>query len=255
MSPVLVAINAVIGPAKEKEKKAVAARRERAGGLGGMFNTAPDLETFATKRVASIEGQLAAERKGTVLAGRFGPPGGGFGPPRGFGPGQGLAKPILQAADKDKDGKLSKEEMTAAVKALFKALDKDGKGEADQKAMAAGLGKLLPTPAFGGPGFPGGRPPAGFPTLSGMLAKAVVDRAGKGGKVSEAGLLAAAGKLFAEADKNKDGKLDERELAEGLNKLFLPPQFGRPGGGPFGPPGGPAPAPKRVEKDRKEGGN
>jgi hypothetical protein len=83
-----------------------------------------------------------------------------------------------------------------------------------------------------------------------------VDRAGKDGKVTQKGLLAASEKLFVEADKNKDGKLDEKELIEGLNKFLAPPPGGPPpGGGRFGPPGGPPPggppgAPKPPEKER-----
>jgi spore coat protein CotH/Ca2+-binding EF-hand superfamily protein len=224
----LATINATIKAVREKEAKAVAARREGGGrGFGGMFGQTGNLETFVAQRVASVKGQLAGERKGTAMGG-FGM--GGFGPPRGgFNPAQPLVKPILEAADKDKDGKLSKVEVTAAVKALFKALDKEGKGELDEKALAAGLDKLLPRPGgFGGPrgGFPG-------PSQGAGLAKAIVEKTGKNGKVTEAGLVAAAAKLFAEADKNKDGKLDEKELAEGLSKLLPAPRFGPPQG--FGP--------------------
>jgi hypothetical protein len=100
----LAAINAAIDPIKKEEKEAVAARREAdgRGGFGGMFSRAPDLTTFVAKRVESIDGQLEGKRKGTVLAGRFGR--GGPGGPGGFGPGQFIAKPIFDAADKDKDG-------------------------------------------------------------------------------------------------------------------------------------------------------
>lgn len=93
----LTAINAAIDPLKQKEKEAVAARREDRGrggpGFGGPFNRTPDLAKFVAKRAESIAGQLDGERKGKVLSGRFGPGG------RGFGPGSFLAKPILEAAD------------------------------------------------------------------------------------------------------------------------------------------------------------
>jgi spore coat protein CotH len=274
----LAAINAAIHPIKKKEKEAVSARREGGGGpgFGGMFNRVPDLAAFVAKRAVSIKGQLDGERKGTVLAGRFGPGGRG---PGGFGPGMFLARPILNKADKDKDGKLSKDEMSAAVKSLLAALDKEGKGELKQDALADGLNKLLPGPGGprigpggsppgapggrpgAGPPGPGGRPPFGPPPgggLGGMLAKTIVEKAGKDGKVAEEGLIAAAGKLFAEADKNKDGKLDDKELTEALNKLFPPPQFGPPGGGRPGPPGGPpggrpgAPRPGERERNGEE---
>jgi hypothetical protein len=76
-----------------------------------------------------------------------------------------------------------------------------------------------------------------------------VDKAGKDGKITEKGLLAAAEKLFAEADKNKDGQLDEKELTEELNK-FLAMPFGPPGGPPGGRPG--APTPGERERKREE---
>ncbi|MGH7169904.1 MAG: CotH kinase family protein, partial [Gemmataceae bacterium] len=150
----LAAINAVIAPIQKKEKEAVVVRKEDRGrgGFPGGFNRPSDLPAFADKRVDSIKGQLDGKRKGTVLAGRFGRPGG-------FGPGQFLVRPVLEAADKDKDGKLTKEEMNAAVKALFAKLDKDHKGELNQEVLAEGINKLMPRPrGFGGPG---GRPGAG----------------------------------------------------------------------------------------------
>src|SRR5207249_5147364 len=137
-----------IGSGKEREKKAVAARREGGGPGMGPFSVAFDLENFVAKRRTSIQNQLAGKSKGTV-------PAFGFGPPGGFGPGQFLVKPILAAGDKDKDRKLSREELLAAAKALFKALDKEGKGELDHKAVGDGLNKLLPRP--GGFPVPGGR--------------------------------------------------------------------------------------------------
>jgi spore coat protein CotH len=283
----LAAINAAVDPIKKKEKEAVAARGEDRGrggpGFGGPFNRAPDLAKFVAKREESIKGQLDGERKGKVLSGRFGPGG------RGFGPGQFLVKPILEATDKNKDGKLSKEEASAAVKALFAAVDKDKKGTVDQTILADGLNKLMPRPGGpggpvgpgrpgaappgrpgapspggpgaapaappggrpAGPGGPGGQPPFGPPFAGpgAWWAKPIVDKAGKDGKITEKGLLAAAEKLFAEADKNKDGQLDEKELTEELNK-FLAMPFGPPGGPPGGRPG--APTPGERERKREE---
>ena len=78
-----------------------------------------------------------------------------------------------------------------------------------------------------------------------MFARSLIEKAGKDGKVNEERLLTLAGKIFTEADKNKDGKLDDKELIEALNKLM--PPFGPPGGPPgdrrFGPPGAPPGAP------------
>mgnify|MGYP001793896746 CR=1 FL=1 len=64
------------------------------------------------------------------------------------------------------------------------------------------------------------------------MAKRIVERAGKGGKVTEVRLVAEAERRFAAADKDKDGKLDEAELAEALRDLVPPPQFGPPQASP-----------------------
>lgn len=269
----LAVIEAVLDPIKKKEKEAVAARHEDKPrqGFGAGFDRPIDLPGFAAKRTVSIEAQLEGKRKGRVLKGGFG-----------FGPGGFLARPVLEAADKDKDSKLSKEEMNAAVKTFFAKLDKDHKGELNQAALTDGINKLLPRPpGFGRPpapaGAPGGappgkqagpppgpprgsspggppaagpgKPPAGPPPpgppggrpgfgppgggLGGMYARSIIEKAGKDGKVNEERLLAAAAKIFTDVDKDKDGKLDDKELIEALNKLM--PRFGPPGAPPAGP--------------------
>src|SRR5207253_929173 len=81
----------------------------------------------------------------------------------GFGPGNFLARPLLEALDGNKDGKLSKDELSAGVKKFFKDCDKDNKGEIDEKALADGLNRIFPAPPGFGPGGPGapGGPPGG----------------------------------------------------------------------------------------------
>ncbi|MBO0699335.1 MAG: CotH kinase family protein, partial [Zavarzinella sp.] len=70
---------------REKEAKAVAARREPPPGFGppgGAAPQPPDLVTFAEKRPALVAAQLEGKRKGYVPQFTFGPPpGGGFGGP------------------------------------------------------------------------------------------------------------------------------------------------------------------------------
>src|SRR5262249_245814 len=143
-------------------------------------------------------------------------------PPPAFGPGGGmggmLAKTVLQAADKNKDGKLSKQEFTDAAKKLFTDLDKGKKGNLDEKALIEGVNGLFPPP----PGFPGG-PGKGGPFggfgLGTSLAKSLFKRAdaNKDGKVTLEEFMKAAEVLFKESDKNKDGFLDEKEIADGIN--------------------------------------
>lgn len=244
----LAVINAAIEPLKKQEKEAEAKRKEENRFRGfGQGNRPTDLAAFAAKRIASIQGQLDGKRKGTVLAGRFG-----------FGPGRFLLRPVLDAADKDKDGKLTRAEVTKGVTAFFFKLDKSHKGELNMEELTEGINDLLPRPpGFGGPGGPrpGGppgagqrpadgprfgpygpdafRPPGGG--LGGMYARGLMDKAGKDGKVTLERLLAAADKLFSEMDKNKDGKLDDKELPDALGKLmppFRPPAGGRPAAAP-----------------------
>lgn len=154
------AAEAVVKPLMEKEAKAVANRKE--GGLGGGFGPPagfaakpPELKTFVEKRADSIATQLAGKSKGYVPQGfgAFGPPGGGFGP------GNQLAKPLLDALDASKDGKVSEAEFTAGMKKLFSEWDVDKNGVLDQKEIADGLQKLVPPKGPGGFGPPGGMPP------------------------------------------------------------------------------------------------
>ena len=72
-----------------------------------------------------------------------------------------------------------------------------------------------------------------------------------GGKLTQEKTLAAFDKFFKEWDKDKNGTLDEAELAEGLNRLFAPPGIGPPGGAPGGAPIGP---PAFEEKKKEEPG-
>jgi spore coat protein H len=214
---------------------------------GGFGGGSPSLRTFVEKRTEAVAAQLSGKSKGYVPAPAFG---------RGFGVGNFWVKPLLEALDADKDGKVSKEELAAGVKKFFKVCDRDNKGMVDEQAIADALARLMPPPpGFGppgggpggppgpggpgdpggprGPGGPGGRG-VGFGPPGRFLAGAVVRRADadKDGKVTLAELLAAAEALFQEADKDKNGSLDEKAIGAAIGLLFPPP----PGFGP--PPGG-----------------
>lgn len=69
---------------------------------------------------------------------------GNFG--RGFNMGPILAGAIMQRADADKNGKVSRAEFLAAAEAIFAEIDKDKKGELDQRQLADGITRLMPTP-------------------------------------------------------------------------------------------------------------
>lgn len=144
----LKAVEEVVKPQMEKDTKAVSARREPAGGFN-FGPPPPDLTTFVDKRAESIASQLAGKSKGfSPQPFGFGPPGGG-----GFGPGNQLARPLVERLDTNKDGKVSEDEFTAGMKKLFAEWDSDKSGSLDQKKLADGLQKLLPPPGGGfGPG-------------------------------------------------------------------------------------------------------
>jgi outer membrane protein assembly factor BamB len=170
--------------------------------------------------------KTTSDVKAPLVRGGFGR--GGFGR-GGFGMGNPLAKPLLEALDTDKDGKLTKDELVAGVKRFFKDSDKDKKGQLDEKALADGLSRILPT--RGRPRGPGGFGPRGG--LGGMLAGAIVKRAdtNKDGKVTVEELVAAAEALFKEVDKDKKDKLDEATVGAGIRLLIPQPKFGPGGGG------------------------
>lgn len=240
-----------------EEAKAIANRKESRGfgpafGPGRMFGQGISLASFVAKRVESVNAQLAGKSKGFSPADMpFGPGGGrgrGFGrgggreggfapgglPGRGFNPSTFLARPLLDATDANRDGKLSKEELTEAARRLFARWDIGKKNSLDEKALADGLNTLLP----GSPGLPDGPPPGerpGGPVFGGpgtLFAGAIMRRADadKDGRVTLAEFVAAAESLFKQCDRDKNNLLDEDEIAAGLNLLMpVPPGFGPPG--------------------------
>jgi enterochelin esterase-like enzyme len=81
-------------------------------------------------------------------------------------------------------------------------------------------------------GAPGGFGPGSFIAAT-LMRGADAD---KDGKLTEEELVAAAKKLFKECDKDNKGAVDERQLAEGINRLLVTAGPGTPGG-PRGLPG------------------
>jgi hypothetical protein len=120
---------------------------------------------------------------------------------------------VITAADKDKDGKLSKSEITGALTALFERCDAEKKGKLGEQALAAGVDPLLPDAAEG----PRRRLRPSF-----TLAAAIVREADADGDhvVTLAELLRAGERLTDKADANRDGVVDETELTGALERLF-----------------------------------
>jgi spore coat protein CotH len=158
----LDAIETATKEIRARESKAAAARNDDGGGgFGfnapgeGLFGPVPDMRKFAEKRTESVAAQLAGKSKG------YEPQPFGFGPPGGFGPGNQLARPLLEAIDGNKDGRLTEAEVASGMKRLFGEWDADRNGALDQKELADGLQKLVPPPKGGFGGF-GGPPKGGF---------------------------------------------------------------------------------------------
>ena len=166
--------------------------------------------------------------------------------------GKGLAKPILEAADTDKDGKLSLDEFKTAAGKLFKEAGGDEKTPVNEAALIDTINRLLPVPkGFGDFKLPA--PPKGFGPGKGIAAAMMKQGgAGEDKKLSRDQFMAGAEKLFAQWDKNKSGSLNENELIDGLNQFIPPPEFGAPpkfGPNPFDPKKGP-PA-KELQKEKQ----
>ncbi len=180
-------------------------------------------------RLSPAEAARAAERlirdadtkkQGAVDAGELGralnrligpPPGDGpDGPPGDFGPGSFLAPRIVEAADTNKDGRLSPEEAAKAAERFVREAGEKTKGSLDADALAAAMiQRMGPPPGFGpgGPGGPGG-PMGGHR------------------------------KLIKTFDKDGDGRLDAAERRAARESLKRDNTAGgRPGPG-FGPPPG-----------------
>jgi enterochelin esterase-like enzyme len=120
-----------------------------------LLHGAGDDETGWSKKGASADilDNLLAEKKITpmivVMPNGWARAGGGVGNMRGFSMGPILAGAIVQRADTNKDGKVSRAEFLAAAEAMFAELDKDKKGELDQRQLADGITRAMPAPGRG----------------------------------------------------------------------------------------------------------
>ena len=221
----LPTIRATIREAVAREEKHLAEAPKPPGppgpfapGRGGPFGNVPSAEDFIAKRIVSIKKQLAGESKGYVPQMAFGP--GGGGPPPG--PGVFLAQPLTAAVDKDKNKRLSLEELLASARTLFEKCDRDAKGALNDNTFAEGFARILPLP----PGFPAGPaepPPGGGPAR--FLAIPIFEKADldKDKSLSLDELLKGTTTLFEQVDADKSKDLDERELAKGFEVVFPPP--------------------------------
>jgi len=175
-----------------------------------------------------------------------GGPGGprGRGGPGGFGPGMFLVPQILDQADKNEDGKLTKEEFAALADAWYDKPDTDKTGKVTQEQFIEKLGNVLPPPqGRGGVGPPGGGGPGGGrggfgPAMFMGPGLFTAFDANKDGSLTRAELKDTFAKWFSDWDTTKSGMLNEESLRNGLAAVLPRPNFGDPGGGPGGQGGG-----------------
>jgi Ca2+-binding EF-hand superfamily protein len=106
-----------------------------------------------------------------------GPPGGGPGGRSGFGPGAFLGPRILEAADANKDGRLSPEEAAIGAARFVREADTNNKGSLDQGTLAEAINQHIGPPPGSDPGGPMGQEQ----------------------------------KLLKQFDKDADGRLDQQE--------------------------------------------
>ncbi|MCX8108360.1 MAG: CotH kinase family protein, partial [Verrucomicrobiae bacterium] len=160
---------------------------------------------------------------------------GGPGGPRGFGPSGFLATHILEQADTNKDGALSKGEFVALADAWFDRMDTEKSGSLGEDQFAERFAELVVGPraprGFGpqddGPTGPGGFGPQRFMA---PLLFAALD-ANRDGSLSRSELREVLGKWFASWDPSGKGTITAEKLHEGLAAVLPTPGFGR-GPGP-----------------------
>jgi hypothetical protein len=149
--------------------------------------------------------------------------------------------PLLEALDKDKDGKLTKEEIDGAVEAL-KTLDKDSDGKLSQEEIGwppafMGRGGGMGGGGMGGRGMGGrGGPGGGFGGGPGAGLGAGLGGFGGGasdlverimsqdkdgdGKVTQAELPETMQRMLQRGDTNQDGAIDKTEAEAMANAVI-----------------------------------
>lgn len=135
------------------------------------------------------------------------------------------AESILEKFDADKDKELSKDEFAKFMEDMFGQADRSANGKLDAGELTGLMMRLAPRPAFGpsGPGGPGG------PSAMGFFMS--FDKNGDK-KISKDEMPERMQERFDQMDTNKDGFIDETEMAS------LQGRFGQRPGGEAGRPGG-----------------
>ncbi len=205
---------------------------------GGMGMNAPALKDFVAKRAENIELQLAGKKEGYIPQNRMMGGGGMM-----MNMGAMLAPELMKAMDEDANKSISKAEFEKSSQLFFSNADKDKNGKLNLEEVTAELNRIIPGP----PGMGAPLPPPG---AEGQPRREFVIIGGPGGGFSPGNMIgsnlfrqadsnsdtilskeeffAFTGKFFTEADMNKNSALDEKELNDGVSKLMPPPQMGGP---------------------------
>ncbi len=200
-------------------------------GFGSFGGPKQDLRGFTTKRAESVLAQLDGTSPGKQLAGfNFGgkgPPGGAPKGPPAAAPGSGnrLAKAILDFADINMNNVLTLNEIDAAGARLFKEAGGDDKSPVTEQQLSDTINRIMPAPQ----GFGGFKPPPPKGAGPGKgIAAAILKNVGAAADktVSREAFLDGAEMLFKHWDKDKNGCLDEKEIADGLSQFVPRPEFG-----------------------------
>lgn len=135
------------------------------------------------------------------------------------GPGP-VATGLLRALDQDGDGKLSKEEITAASASLL-ALDTDGDGALNRRELMGGPASTPPPPAAeaGAKKKAKTKAAAKLPNPERLMARLNKMDANGDGKWSESELPPFLKKQFSKIDTNGDGQVDADEIKQALEVM------------------------------------
>lgn len=121
---------------------------------------------------------------------------------------------VFDRFDRNKDGKLDKDEAPERMRENFDRVDRNNDGSVDidelRQAFAALARGAGPPGAPGAPGFPGAPVPGGpAPAVPGAPGPANPEMAAR---IAE--------RMFADADRNGDGKLTREEIPEERREMF-----------------------------------